>query len=76
MILAKRKAFIEELLHDFAVYPFTSSTAFIAGKIDGQKQSNGLKIPANDLLIAATPLDLMSQYLQRIYDIFRWCLDL
>lgn len=58
LIMEKRKAFIEELLRDFAVYPFTKSTAFLAGKIDGLQHAKGLTIPADDLLIAATALEL------------------
>lgn len=58
IIQARRKAYIQELLRDFAVYPFTKSTAFLAGKIDGQQQAKGVTIPADDLLIAATALEL------------------
>lgn len=33
---SRRQLFIEELLHDLAVYSYTRETALLAGKIDGE----------------------------------------
>jgi predicted nucleic acid-binding protein len=54
----RRQAFMEELLRDFAVYPYTKETALLAGRIDGEQQSQGVTIPFGDLLIGATALSL------------------
>lgn len=54
----RREAFIQELLGDVPVYPFTQQIAFVAGRIDGERQSQGVKIPFPDLLIGATALHL------------------
>jgi predicted nucleic acid-binding protein len=40
------------------VYSFTQQIAFVAGRIDGEQQSRGVKIPFQDLLIGATALHL------------------
>jgi predicted nucleic acid-binding protein len=53
-----RELFIQELLADVPVYPFTRQIAFLAGRIDGEQQSQGVKIPFQDLLIGATALHL------------------
>jgi predicted nucleic acid-binding protein len=55
---AGRELFIQELLADVPVYPFTQPIAFLAGRIDGEQQSQGAKIPFQDLLIGATALHL------------------
>jgi predicted nucleic acid-binding protein len=57
-IRARRETFIRELLADVPVYPFTQQIAFLAGRIDGEQQSQGVKIPFQDLLIGATALHL------------------
>jgi predicted nucleic acid-binding protein len=57
-IRTRREAFIQELLADVPVYPFTQQIAFLAGRIDGEQQSQGVKIPFPDLLIGATALHL------------------
>ena len=57
-IRARREAFIRELLADVPTYPFTEQIAFLAGRIDGEQQSKGIKIPFQDLLIGATALHL------------------
>jgi predicted nucleic acid-binding protein len=57
-IRARREAFIQELLADVPVYPFTQRIAFLAGRTDGEQQSHGVKIPFQDLLIGATALHL------------------
>lgn len=37
-IRVAREAFLEELLIGFTVYPYTTETAMIAGKIDGEQR--------------------------------------
>ena len=54
----RRQSFIEELLRDLTVYPYTKETAILAGKIDGEQQTRGATIPFADLLIGATALSL------------------
>ena len=54
----RRQAFMEELLRDFTVYPYTKETALLAGRIDGEQQSQGVTIPFGDLFIGATALSL------------------
>ena|SRR5580704_11880678 len=57
-IRLRREVFIEELLADLAVYPYTKETARLAGRIDGEQQAQGVVIPFGDLLIGATALSL------------------
>lgn len=57
-IRERRQEFIKELLADVPVYPFSQQMAFLAGRIDGEQQSQGIKIPIPDLLIGATALQL------------------
>ena len=57
-IRQRRDAFVTELLTDLAVYPYTKETALLAGKLDGEQQSQGAVIPFGDLLIGATALAL------------------
>jgi predicted nucleic acid-binding protein len=57
-VRARREAFIHELLVDIPVYPLTQSIALLAGRIDGEQQSKGIKIPFQDLLIGVTGLHL------------------
>ena len=54
----RRQSFMEELLRDLTIYPYTRETAFLAGKIDGEQQAQGVTIPFADLLIGATALSL------------------
>lgn len=58
VIRERRQLFIEELLRDLTVYPYTRVTAMLAGKLDGEQQSMGVTIPFGDLLIGATALSL------------------
>ena len=51
-----REAFINELLADLTVHPYTKETAMLAGRIDGEQKSRGVIIPFADLLIGATAL--------------------
>jgi predicted nucleic acid-binding protein len=48
-----RELFINELIADIEVYPFSKDTAVLAGKIDGEQQAKGIVIPFADLLIGA-----------------------
>lgn len=57
-IRVRREAFIQELLADVPVYPLTQQIALLAGRIDGERQSQGVKVPFHDLLIGATALHL------------------
>jgi predicted nucleic acid-binding protein len=57
-IRSRREAFLDELLADLTVYPYTKETAMLAGKLDGEQQSKGVVIPFADLLIGATALSL------------------
>jgi len=54
----RRDSFIRELLNDVEVYPYTKETALLAGKIDGEQQSQGIIIPFGDLLIGARALEV------------------
>lgn len=40
------------------VYPVSVSIALRAGKLDGENQARGLKVPLPDLLIGVTALEL------------------
>ena len=57
-IRQRRELFINELLADLTLYPYTKETALLAGKIDGEQQSRGVVIPFGDLPIGATALAL------------------
>jgi tRNA(fMet)-specific endonuclease VapC len=57
-IRARREAFLDELVTDLAVYPYTKEIAKLAGRIDGEQQNRGVIIPLGDLLIGATALSL------------------
>ena len=54
----RRESFLNELLADLTVYPYTKQAAILAGQIDGERQSQGVVIPFPDLLIGATALSL------------------
>lgn len=54
----RRESFLNELLADLTVYPYTKDTALLAGKLDGEQQAQGVIIPFPDLLIGATALSL------------------
>lgn len=57
-IQLQRQSFLDELLTDLTVYPYTKETAMLAGKLDGEQRSKGVVIPFSDLLIGATALSL------------------
>src|SRR5271165_744733 len=53
----RRESFVQELLSDIEVYPYTLETAWLAGKIDGEQRNKGIVVPFGDLLIGATALE-------------------
>jgi predicted nucleic acid-binding protein len=57
-IRSRRESFLNELLADLTVYPYTKETAMLAGKLDGEQQSKGVVVPFADLLIGVTALAL------------------
>jgi tRNA(fMet)-specific endonuclease VapC len=54
----RRQAFVDELIRDVPVHPVTVETAKLAGRIEGQQAEHGVSIAFEDLLIAATALQL------------------
>ena len=54
----RRQAFVDELIRDVPVYPVNLETARLAGRIEGERASHGITIAFEDLLIAATALEL------------------
>jgi predicted nucleic acid-binding protein len=54
----RRLAFIERLCLDVPVHPVTLAIARLAGRIEGQEESKGIRISFEDLLIGATALHL------------------
>src|SRR5690606_35343134 len=54
----RRQRFLSELLAVVPIQPVTSQIALLAGRIDGERQANGVRIPLSDLLIGATALNL------------------
>ena len=54
----RRQVFIHDLLAFMDILPYTRSTAWLAGKIDGEQRSIGVTIPSMDLLIGATALEI------------------
>ena len=57
-IRQRRQTFIDDLLRALVVYPYTTATALLAAKIDGEQQDKGVKIPFGDLLVGVTALEL------------------
>lgn len=54
----RRQAFVDELVRDVPVHPVTVETAKLAGRIEGDQAAQGVAIAFEDLLIAATALQL------------------
>ena len=54
----RRQRFLDEILEAVPVQPITASIALLAGRIDGESQAKGIRIPLADLLIGATALEL------------------
>jgi tRNA(fMet)-specific endonuclease VapC len=57
-IRAQRESFIGDLLKQVEVYPYSTATAQLAGKINGEQQNRGIVIPFVDLMIGATALEV------------------
>ena len=57
LIRDRRQQYINDLLIEVEVVPYTKATALLAGKIDGEQSSRGVIIPSVDLLIGATALE-------------------
>src|SRR6516165_12063534 len=53
-----RNQFIDEVLTAIPIHPIAAAIALRAGKIDGECQSRGIRIPLSDLLIGVTALEL------------------
>jgi predicted nucleic acid-binding protein len=53
-----RLAFIEEWCRDVPLYPVTLEVVRLVGKIEGQQEAQGVRIPFEDLAIGATALHL------------------
>jgi predicted nucleic acid-binding protein len=54
----RRQAFVDELIRDLPVHPVTIETARLAGRIAGERAEQGITVAFEDLLIAATALQL------------------
>jgi tRNA(fMet)-specific endonuclease VapC len=54
----RRQGFVDELIRDVPVHPVTIKTAMLAGRIEGEQAARGVTIAFQDLLIAATALQL------------------
>lgn len=55
---AKRNQFIQELLTAVPIHPITVPVALRTGRIDGENQARGVRLPLSDLLIGVTALEL------------------
>jgi predicted nucleic acid-binding protein len=55
---AGRQRFLDDLLAGMPVHSVTVQIALHAGRIDGELQAAGTRVPLADLLIAATALEL------------------
>jgi predicted nucleic acid-binding protein len=54
----RRQAFVDELIRDIPVHPVSLEIARLAGRIEGGQAAQGVTIAFEDLLIAATALQL------------------
>lgn len=54
----RRQRFLDDLLTGVPVQPVTVQIALRAGRIDGQSQARGIRIPLSDLLIGTSALEL------------------
>src|SRR5579871_2782541 len=57
-VRTRREMFLNDLLRAAAVYPYTKSTAMLAGRIDGEQRALGVTRPSLDLMIGATALSV------------------
>jgi len=54
----RRQRLLEEILTSVPIQPVTVPIALRAGRIDGQSQAKGVRIPLSDLLIGVSALEL------------------
>ncbi len=54
----RRQRFLDELMTGVPIQPVTVPIALRAGRIDGESQAKGVRIPLSDLLIGASALEL------------------
>jgi predicted nucleic acid-binding protein len=54
----KRQRFLNELMSVVPPHPVTVAAALRAGRIDGDSQAKGIRIPLSDLLIGVTALEI------------------
>ena len=54
----RRQRFLDDLLTGIPIQPATVPIALRAGRIDGESQARGVRIPLSDLLIGASALEL------------------
>lgn len=54
----RRQDFVDELIRGLPMHPTTIETAWLAGRIDGSQAAGSVTIAFEDLLIAATALQL------------------
>ena len=54
----RRQRFLDELVAGVPVQPVTVPIALRAGRIDGQSQARGVRIPLSDLLIGVSALEI------------------
>jgi predicted nucleic acid-binding protein len=54
----RRQRFLDDLMAGVPIQPVTVPIALRAGRIDGQSQARGVRIPLSDLLIGASALEL------------------
>ena len=54
----RRQRFLDDLLTGVPIQPVTVPIALRAGRIDGQSQAKGVRIPLSDLLIGGCALEL------------------
>jgi tRNA(fMet)-specific endonuclease VapC len=54
----RRQAFVDEVIRDLPIHPINLETARVAGRIEGEQAGRGITIAFEDLLIAATALQL------------------
>lgn len=53
-----RLVFVEEWCRDVPLFPVTLEVVRLVGKMEGQQEARGVRIPFEDLLIGATALHL------------------
>jgi predicted nucleic acid-binding protein len=57
-IRQRRELYINDLLDNVEVIPYSKTTAMLAGKVDGEHRARGITIPSLDLLIGCTALEI------------------